>query len=117
MTEHTRKPDPQIPDHPPRHFSFLLRCMETRSQFCAQVCAQNCAQSQPGSNWRFSLQDPKSEAVHNFRDFDELIAFLQNVLDDNNVILDDTSVILDETRIVLDETGNTTKKGNTNHAT
>ncbi|NMB88088.1 MAG: hypothetical protein GYA17_06995 [Chloroflexi bacterium] len=79
MTAQPRNPDLRLPDCPPRHFSFLLRCMETRSQ--------PSNPSEPGSNWRFSLQDPKSEAVHNFRNFEALVAFLQSVLEESHTLL------------------------------
>lgn len=52
--------------------------METRTQMPTQ--------SSPGSSWRFSLQDPKSEAVYNFQDFEVLVAFLQSVLDESKTI-------------------------------
>ena len=70
MITNSQNPDFHLPDRPPRHFSFLLRCMETRTQ------------SQPGSNWCFSLQDPGSETVHNFRNFETMVDFLQSVLDE-----------------------------------
>jgi hypothetical protein len=76
MSAQPRNTDPRLPDCPPRHFSFLLRCMETRSQ--------PSNPTEPGSNWRFSLQDPKSEAVHNFRSFEDLVAFLQSVLEESH---------------------------------
>lgn len=59
----------------PKYHSYLLRCMETRSQ--------SPDPSKPGSIWRFSLQDPKSGVVHNFSDLEALMAFMQGFLDAN----------------------------------
>lgn len=52
--------------------------METRSRLSTP--------SEPGSNWRFSLQDPRSEDVHSFRDFEALVAFLQSVLEESHTL-------------------------------
>jgi hypothetical protein len=52
--------------------------METRSQVSIL--------SEPGSNWRFSMQDTKSESVHNFRNFEALVAFLQSALEESHTL-------------------------------
>lgn len=51
-----------------------------------ETCCQMPAQPLTDSNWRFSLQDPKSETIHNFRDFEALVAFLKCILDDSQAI-------------------------------
>ena len=74
MITSTEKQTLFLPDQPPRQHSYLIRCMETRSQMSVQTGFN--------SGWRFSLQDPNSNAVHNFRDFQSLMFFLQSVLDE-----------------------------------
>ncbi len=61
-----------LPERPPRQYSFLLRCVEARSE--------KSAHPERRSEWRFSLQDPKNNAVYNFGDFEGLTAFLKNLL-------------------------------------
>ncbi|MCB2178357.1 hypothetical protein KQH61_00400 [bacterium] len=63
------------PDCPPQQHSFLLRCVEVRSD--------RSVHANTDSEWRFSLQDSKSNTVYNFGDFEGLVAFLQNMLDAN----------------------------------
>ena len=57
---------PHMPERPPRHQSYLLRCRETRG------CYADCA-----SNWRFSLQDPRTGEEQHFADLNALLTFLQ----------------------------------------
>ena len=64
-----------FPEQPPRQQSYLLRCMETRTA--------ESTQPSPSSDWRFSLQDPRNNAVYNFGDLEGLVVFLQNMLNEN----------------------------------
>jgi hypothetical protein len=64
-----------LPDRPPRHRSYLLRCWEVRDQ--RPVCP---------SSWRFSLQDSQTGERHHFADLGSLLAFLQGTFDDNNTV-------------------------------
>jgi hypothetical protein len=64
-----------FPDQPPRQQSYLLRCMETRTG--------EPTQSSASSDWRFSLQDPRDNAVYNFGDLKALVAFLQSLINEN----------------------------------
>jgi hypothetical protein len=76
MITSTEKPMIDLPEQPPRQRSYLLRCMETRSQMLGQ--------SEPCSSWRFSLQDTKTDAVHNFQNLESLMTFMQEVLDEES---------------------------------
>jgi hypothetical protein len=68
----TQETLPNIPDRPPRHRSYLLRCRETRGRHA------DCA-----SSWRFSLQDPQTGEQQHFADLDSLLTFLQGRFGDS----------------------------------
>jgi hypothetical protein len=57
-----------MPERPPRHQSYLLRCQETRG------CHTDCA-----SNWRFSLQNSQTGEQRHFADLALLLTFLQEM--------------------------------------
>ena len=67
----TKETLPDIPERPPRHRSYLLRCRETRSQ-----------RPERPSIWRFSLQDSQTGAQQHFADLESLLTFLQGTFDD-----------------------------------
>lgn len=62
-----------FPERPPKRHSYMLRCVETHRL--------RSTQNGSGTGWMFSLHDPKSGAVMNFRNLDALVSFLQGTFD------------------------------------
>jgi hypothetical protein len=56
----------------PQYQSYLLRCMETRSE-----------DSNHPATCRFSLHDPRTGEKHHFPDLEALLAFLRGTFQDS----------------------------------
>jgi hypothetical protein len=61
---------PFIIKPPPKYQSYMLRCLQTRSEDPGQPAI-----------WRFSLEDPQTGEKHHIPDLETLVTFLQDKLE------------------------------------
>ena len=59
-----------VQDKPPRYQSYMLHCLEMRSQHPGRL-----------ATWRFSLEDPQTRERHAFSGLEALVTFLQAELE------------------------------------